>query len=226
MSKKLVFALGCLALLTSVSTIAQADSISFGFLGSPSHVVHIDATPGVVLMNGELFGAKDTTTDSAVLPLAGAVTILTGPASTYTAAGGLLDAKFTGGAGVQIDVTSVSCTGGSMPGVCIQGTFNTTGSYFANLGSAGSFQAVFIVNYVSPFITTAFGLPNTWVPIGSDAFSTTDNNFVNGGKTDTATLGGGSVSFETAAIPEPGTLALMGSGILGVSLMIRRRRMS
>ena len=33
MNKKLVLALGCVALLTSLSTIAQADAITFAFFG-------------------------------------------------------------------------------------------------------------------------------------------------------------------------------------------------
>jgi hypothetical protein len=55
--------------LTSLVTIAQADAITFGFFGGKGTPVNIDTT-GVSLVNGQLLGVKDTTTNS--------VTFLTG----------------------------------------------------------------------------------------------------------------------------------------------------
>ena len=96
--------------------------------------------------------------------------------------------------------------------------------YVAVLHGAGSFQALFKLNYVSPYITALFGLPNTWLPVASDSFTTSDNIFVDRGSTDTARLGSGQVTFQTTTVPEHGTLALMGGGILGMAGLIRRRK--
>ncbi len=220
MNKKLVLALGCVALLTSFSTIAQADAITFAFFGgNKTPAVNID-TSGVKLVNGALLAVADVTTGN-VFFLPGTVNISTGSASSYTAAGGVLVAQFNPGPGVEVEVDSASCVGGSMPGVCLQGTVNTTGTYVAVFNGTGSFQALFKVAYVSPYITSLFGQSNQWQQVGSDSFTTSHNIFANGGSTDRAELGAGAITFQT--IPEPGTLALMGTGILGMAGMIRRR---
>jgi len=221
MNKKLILALGCLALLTSLATIAQADAITFTYInGKGTSPVQVDTT-GVSLVNGAQFLVTDTTTGgSANLP--GFAQISTGPSTSYTAAMGLLAATFAPGSGLNVQVDAPGCVGGSLPGVCLQGTLNG-GSYAAVRGGTGSFESLFKVTYVSPFVTSLFGLPNTWQPGGSDSFTTSDNRFVDRGSTDTARLGSGQVTFQTAVVPEPGTLALMGTGILAVAGLIRRR---
>jgi hypothetical protein len=162
MTKKALLALGCLALLTSLVTIAQADAISFAFVGGKSTpLVNVD-TSGVSLTNGVLLAVRDTTTSS-IFFVPGSVNISTGTASSYTAAGGILVAQFNPGPGVEVDVDSASCVGGSLPGTCLQGTVNTTGTQVATFNSTGSFQALFKVAYVSPYITSLFGDPNTWM---------------------------------------------------------------
>jgi PEP-CTERM motif len=220
MIKKLILTLGCLALLTSFTSIARADAISFNFLFS-SNPVHADATglssgPALVLI------VSDTKLMTA-FSLVGTAMISTGPASSYVAAGNALTAQYLPGPGIEVQVDSASCVGGTMPGVCLQGILNSNGQYTATLMGTGSFQALFTVTYVSPYIPALFGDPNAWMSTGSDSLTTSVNHFANGGNTDTAALGGGSITYQTPTVPEPGTLALFGTGILGLAVAIRRK---
>jgi hypothetical protein len=218
--KKMILALGCLALLASYSGIARADAISFNFVFS-STPVHADATglsagPALALL------VSDTKLMT-VFSLVGTATISTGPASSYVAAGNALTAQYLPGGGVEVEVDSAQCVGGTMPGVCLQGILNSNGQYTATLLGTGSFQALFTVTYVSPYVPTLFGDPNAWLPTGSDSLTTSVNQFTNGGNTDTAALGGGSITYQTPTVPEPASLVLLGSGILGLAGVIRRK---
>jgi hypothetical protein len=216
MMKKLTLTLGCLALLTSFTSIAQADAISFNFVFS-STPVHADATwltagPALVLLVSD-------TKIPAVFSLVGTANLSTGPASSYVAAGNTLSAQYTAGKGIEVEVDSAQCTG---TGICLQGILNSNGSYTATLLGTGSFQALFTVTYVNPVIPALFGDPSGWQATGSDSLTTSVNKFTNGGKTDSATLGGGSITYQTP-VPEPGTLALFGSGLVGLAGLIRRK---
>jgi hypothetical protein len=217
--KKLTLTLGCLALLVSFTSIAQADAISFNFVFSTAPVTAsttwLTAGPALVLLVSD-------TKIPAVFSLLGTANLSTGPASSYVAVGNTLTARYTAGTGIEVEVDSASCVGGAMPGICLQGILNSNGQYTATLLGTGSFQALFTVTYVSPYIPSLFGDPTGWQSTGSDALTTSVNKFKNGGKTDTATLGGGSITYQTP-VPEPGTMALLGTGIIGLAGFIRRK---
>jgi hypothetical protein len=164
MLRKLILAVGCLALLASASSIARADAISFSFLFSPNPV-HADASgltagPALVLLVSD-------TKIPAVFGLIGSAAILTGPASLYSATGTTVTANYMPGSGVEVEADSASCVGGSMPGICLQGILNSNGKYVGTLNSTGSFQALYTVTYVSLYITSLFFDPNAWLPTGS-----------------------------------------------------------
>lgn len=221
MLRKVILTLGCLALVVAFSGAAYADAITFSFVGTKSSpAVTINAT-GVVLGPNPLLAISDSDTNN-VFVVPGTVSISTGPASSYVAAAGVLTADFMPGPGIEVQVDSPNCNLGTMPGVCLQGILNSSGAYVAFVHSTGSFQAVFQVTYVDPYVTDLFGDPNTWLPTGSDSFTTGHNNFANGGKTDMATVGQGGVTFQT--VPEPATLALLGAGLLGLAGTARRKR--
>ena len=219
MIKKLTLTLGGIVLLASFTSIAHADAITFSFLKS-NLPVKADAT-GMTSGPGALVSVSDADTPF-IYNLHGHASISTGPALGYNAAGGSVVALYSAGSGTEITVDSASCVGGAHPGVCLLGSLNSNGTYVATKGGTGSFQALFQVDYVSPYITHLFGDPNLWMPIGSDSFNTSHNNFKNGGKTDAASLSGGNITFQTP-VPEPGTLGMVGTGILGLAGVLRRK---
>lgn len=214
--KKVTLALGCLALLVSFTAAARADAISFNFVFSPNPVLvnttGVSAGPALVLL------VSDTKIPK-VFSLVGTASISTGPDLTYVEALNMLTADFLPGGGIEVEVDSAQCTG---TGICLQGILNSNGHYTATLLGTGSFQALFTVTYVNPVIPALFGDPTGWQLTGSDSMTTSVNRFTNGGKTDTSILGGGSITYQTP-VPEPGTMALLGSGILGLAGVLRRK---
>lgn len=212
------------ALLMALASPAWADAITFSYVGLAS-------TPPVGLgETGVSLGPAELTTitsskSNTVYDFSGSVFVSTGPAVMYAnPSPGILFANFNPGVGTEVEVDSASCVGGLHPGVCLLGSqnaMNVSGNYVAFLGGTGAFQASFHLDYVSPFVTSLFGDPNIWAQPGSDSFSTSSNNFVTRGVTDTATLGQGGITFQVS--PEPGALAIFGTGVLVVAALIRRR---
>ena len=195
---------------------AVADQINFNFTtGAPNSVT---ATSAAGLMSGPsmLQSISDTTT-GVIKPQAGTyVNGNTGPAVNLAQFGNIVIGAFTLGGPNSVLVED------SLSNVLVAGIMQDGGSLLSTVpNGTGSFLATFNVTFVSPAALALFGLGPGFLPDGSVALTLGNANF--NGTTFTAAIGGGSVTIQTPAIPEPGTLALFGSGIIGLAGLLRRK---
>lgn len=79
------------------------------------------------------------------------------------------------------------------------------------------------MTFVSSAILGLFGDNGQTVnPIGSDSLTSSQN--VIAATSTSALFESGQITIETTTVPEPASLALLGSAILGVAAWIRRKR--
>jgi hypothetical protein len=227
MKTKVILTLGCIALLAAFTTAAMADAITFSYAVSTGTVPTIANEFGSPSLTGGPVTAtkvgdivvKDTNTSLTLdLPIGSTGMIQSDNASIYIQSGGTLVAAYGGSAVTQVLVDSAFCGGN-----CLTGT-NNFGTYTAMAGDGGGFGGVFKITFVSPAILAFFGDTGQSVNAhGGTAFTTTNNTFPTP-TTDSARLGSGTITIQTTPVPEPTTLALMGTGILGLAAAIRRKR--
>ena len=215
--KKITVALGCLVLLASLASTARADAISFSFtFVQTSGGFTANQVGGLSLGSATVINVSDATTH-VNKPLSGYASISSGVTTNWVP---IFADHFAAvfGPGGSLSVAD------SHLNPYVTGT-PTYADYFWKLGDTGSGDGQFNVSFVSPAILAMFGIdPTTRIaPTGSFSWNTAGNTMV--GPVDTATLTAGAITVYTV-VPEPGTLALLGTGVLGLAGMLRRKMKS
>jgi hypothetical protein len=215
-SVRRVWVVAVLTLLLAATAVA--DQINFNFTtGAPGSVT---ATMAGGLSSGPspLTDISNTTT-GVIISFAGTyVHGNAGPAVSLAQFGSIILGTFTPGGTDSVLVED------SMGNALVRGNMEDGGSLIATSGTTGSFFALFHVTYVNPAALALFGLGPRFSPDGS--LSLTMGNSAFDGTTFTAAIGGGAVTIQTTAVPEPASLMLLGSGLLaaGQILRVKQRR--
>lgn len=204
-------------LVLSFAAAALADEITFNFfLGAPNSIT-ASQLGGLTLGSAVNFAVSDTTTGTS-FPLDGTFTGSAGPAHTFNVFmnPNLITAFFSPAGANSVQILD------TMNNPLVQGSMSDNGFLLTSYqDGTGAYLGSFKVSFVDPAVLALFGLQGQSInPIGSVSVTLAHDNF--DGTTVTGVIGGGTVTIQTL-IPEPGTLMLFGSGLLGVAALVRRK---
>jgi hypothetical protein len=203
----------------------MADSIDFNFQNgtlsyTPSGVVTGTVTATTLGSGPELQVARNGLINLGPYGILGTITFMTG---AYVSGNGSSGSPFDWASGGSISVMAgptAMVNGVSLMGdLLFSGSF--TGPQIATITEPNAtFTADFVGGSVNPALLTALGFSTS---IGTVTGVMTENFVITSaaGAPITASLSSGDLTVSPT--PEPGTLALLGSGLLGIAAIVRRK---
>jgi hypothetical protein len=207
-------AIGVLALTMSAAP-AKADAIDFNYLNGTIATGAGGVVTGTV--NGTVTVSRNGTTVLCCFSIPATLTFTTG---TFVSGNGTTSTPFTWNAGGSITVTT---TGGTVNGVSLASSTLFSGSFAGPEtavvnGTTAGLNGMFVLGNINAALAAALKMPaGAYTGIMQNNLSIT--GFVNGVPA-TASLASGDLTVTPT--PEPGTLALFGSGLLGIAGIARR----
>lgn len=208
-------ATGVLALTMSAAP-AKADAIDFNYIAGAISTGAGGVVSGTV--TGNITVSRNGSTVLCCFAIPATLTFSTG---TFVGGSGTTASPYMWNAGGSISVTT---TGGTVNSASIPASTLFSGSFAGPEtavvnGTTAGLNGMFVSGNMSAVLATALNLSTTNPFTGIMQNNLAITSFVNGVPA-TASLASGDLTLSPS--PEPGTLALFGSGLLGIAGLARR----